>query len=146
MQHYEDLTVGDQETFGHREVTREEILTFARQYDPQWFHTDPDRAASESPYGSVIASGWHTAAMTMRLLVDNVLSEAATVGAKGVDDLRWPTPVRPGDTLSCHNEVIEKTPEHPRRGLVRARTETYNQDDELVFTMEGLVMYLRQEE
>jgi len=123
VQHYEDLTVGDQEAFGRREVTREEILTFARQYDPQWFHTDPDRAASESPYGSVIASGWHTAAMTMRLLVDNVLSKAATVGAKGVDDLRWPTPVRPGDTLSCHNEVIEtNTPSGGWCGRGRRRT------------------------
>lgn len=141
--YYEDVEVGDVETHGDYEVTREEILSFAEQYDPQWFHTDPDRAAEESPYGGVIASGWHTAAMTMRLLVEGTLGEAATVGAKGVDELRWPVPVRPGDTLRIENEVLEKVPERPERGLIRARTETYNDDDEAVFSMIGNVMYLR---
>ncbi|MEZ3144716.1 MaoC/PaaZ C-terminal domain-containing protein [Halobaculum sp. MBLA0143] len=155
MRHYENVTVGHTETFGSYEVSREEMLTFAEQYDPQWFHTDPERASAESPYGGVIASGWQTASLTMRLLVDNVLSEAATVGAKGVDRLRWPAPVRPGDTLACRYEVLEKEPEHPGRGLVRAETETYrvgdgeaadgDDDGELVFRMEGLVMYRRRE-
>jgi len=141
--YYEDVEVGAVETYGDYEVTREEVLSFAEQYDPQWFHTDPDRAAEESPYGGVIASGWHTAAMTMRLLVEGTLADAATVGAKGVDELRWLVPVRPGDTLSIENEVLEKVPERSERGLVRARTRTYNRDDEAVFSMIGNVMYLR---
>ncbi|WP_348609856.1 MaoC family dehydratase [Halobaculum rarum] len=141
--YYEDVEVGTVEAHGDYEVTREEVLSFAQQYDPQWFHTDPDRAAEESPYGGVIASGWHTAAMTMRLLVESQLADAATVGAKGVDELRWLVPVRPGDTLRIENEVLEKVPERPERGLVRARTRTYNQDDEAVFSMIGNVMYLR---
>ncbi|MFC7137015.1 MaoC family dehydratase [Halobaculum litoreum] len=143
---YEDVAVGDVSTHGSYEVAREEVLRFAERYDPQWFHVDPERAASESPYGGVIASGWHTAAMTMRLLVDGTLADAATVGAKGVDDLRWRVPVRPGDTLRIENEVVETVPERPDRGLVRARTETYNQDDEQVFHMVGNVMYLRRED
>ncbi|QZX99339.1 MaoC family dehydratase [Halobaculum rubrum] len=141
--YYEDVEVGAVETHGDYEVTREEVLSFAERYDPQWFHTDPDRAAEESPYGGVIASGWHTAAMTMRLLVEGTLADAATVGAKGVDELRWPVPVRPGDTLRIENEVLETVPERPERGLVRARTRTFNQDDERVFSMIGNVMYLR---
>ena len=141
--YYEDVEVGTVETHGDYEVTREEVLSFAEQYDPQWFHTDSERAAEESPYGGVIASGWHTAAMTMRLLVEGTLADAATVGAKGVDELRWPVPVRPGDTLSIENEVLETVPERPDRGLVRARTRTYNQEDEAVFSMIGNVMYLR---
>ncbi|MFC7095996.1 MaoC family dehydratase [Halobaculum marinum] len=144
-QFYEDVTVGNVETYGEYAVSREEVLRFAEQYDPQWFHVDPERAEHESPYGGVIASGWHTAAMTMRMLVDGHLAEAATVGAKGVDDLRWRVPVRPGDTLRIENEVLEKVPERPERGLIRARTRTFNQDDEEVFSMIGNVMYLRRD-
>lgn len=143
--YYEDLSVGDTQSFGRYEVTREEILSFAEQYDPQWFHTEPDRAAEQSPYGGVIASGWHTAAVTMRMLVDAVLSDAASVGAKGVDELRWPAPVRPGDLLTCENEIVAKEPEHPERGLVHAKTETFDQDGERVFSMIGLVMYRRRD-
>ncbi|SHH58468.1 MaoC family dehydratase [Halobaculum gomorrense] len=144
--YYEDVGVGDVETHGDYEVTREEVLSFAERYDPQWFHTDPDRAAEESPYGGVIASGWHTAAMTMRLLVECTLADAATVGAKGVDELRWLVPVRPRDTLRIENEVLEKEAERPDRGLIRARTRTFNGDDETVFSMIGNVMYLRRDD
>ncbi|MFC6785699.1 MaoC family dehydratase [Halobaculum halobium] len=143
--YYEDVEVGAVETHGSYEVTREEVLSFAERYDPQWFHTDPDRAAEQSPYGGLIASGWHTAAMTMRLLVESQLSDAATVGAKGVDELRWLVPVRPGDTLRIENEVLEKNADQPERGVVRARTRTYNQEDESVFSMIGNVMYLRRD-
>lgn len=141
---YEDVTVGETTEHGTYEVTREEVLRFAERYDPQWFHTDPERAAAESPYGGVIASGWHTAAMTMRLLVESVLSDAATVGAKGVDELRFSEPVRPGDELRIENEVLAKTPERPERGLIRARTRTFNAGGE-VFSMVGNVMYLRRD-
>ena len=141
---YEDVAVGETTAHAGYEVTREEVLEFAERYDPQWFHTDPERAAEESPYGGVIASGWHTAAMTMRLLVESVLSEAATVGAKGVDELRFRRPVRPGDTLRIETEIVEKAPERPDRGLVRARTRTFREaDGEEVFSMVGNVMYLR---
>jgi acyl dehydratase len=141
--YFEDLTVGETTSFGSYEVTREEMLSFATQYDPQWFHTDPERAAEQSPYGGLIASGWHTAAVTMRMLVDNYLSDAASVGAKGVDELRWPAPVRPGDTLTCENEVLSKEPERPDRGLARIQTETFTDAGERVFSMVGLVMFLR---
>ena len=143
---FEDVSVGDTDEYGSYEVTREEILRFAEQYDPQWFHVDPERSDEESPYGGLIASGWHTASMTMRLLVDGTFSDAASIGAKGVDELRWWQPVRPGDTLRIENEVLETTPERPERGLIRARTETYNQEDERVFSMVSNVMYLRRED
>jgi acyl dehydratase len=120
---FEDFTVGSVEEFGRYDVTEEEVLTFAEQYDPQWFHTDPDRAREESMYGGLIASGWHTTAMMMRMLVDEFLSETASLGAKGVDELRWRRPVRPGDTLSLRLEVLSKKAERPDRGLVESRIE-----------------------
>lgn len=143
---FEDLSEGDRTEYGTYEVTREEVLQFAGQYDPQWFHTDPERASAESPYGGLIASGWHTGSMTMRMLVDGVLADAASIGAKGVDKLRWWHPVRPGDTLRIECEVVETTPERPERGLVRMRTETFNDEDERVFSMIGNILYLRREE
>ena len=142
--YFEDLETGDEWTGGEYEVTEAEIIEFAEQYDPQWFHTNPERAAEESTYGGLIASGWHTAAMSMRLLVDCFLSEAATLGAKGVDELRWHKPVQPGDRLSIRATVEEKTVDSDRRGTIRLRVETTNQDDELVFSMVGLVMIARQ--
>ncbi len=143
--YFEDVAVGDTFEHGDYEVTREEILTFAEQYDPQWYHTDPERAAEESPYGGLIASGWHTASVTMRLLVDGVLDDAAVVGAKGVDELRWRVPVRPGDVLRIEVEVEEAIPERPERGVVRPRIETYNGDGDCVFSMVGNVMYRRRD-
>ncbi|MGM0590725.1 MAG: MaoC family dehydratase [Halobacteriota archaeon] len=142
---YEDLEVGHTETFGAYEVTESEILEFAERYDPQWFHTDPERAREESMYGDLIASGWHTASMTMRIVVDNHFSEAATLGAKGLDELRWHRPVTPGDVLSVRTEILEKTPERPERGLVRSRSETLNGDGEVVMSMVPLVMYARRD-
>ena len=142
--YYEDVTPGDTERFGSYEMTREEIQRFARQYDPQWFHTDPERAAESSPYGGLIASGWHTASATMRLLVDNVLQDAAAVGAKGLEELRWPAPVRPGDRLTVEYEVLDTQPDTPDRGEVRAQTRTYA-DEELVCVMTSRSMYLRRE-
>ena len=142
--YFEDLEPGDEWAGGEYEVTEAEIIEFAEQYDPQWFHTNSERAAEESTYGGLIASGWHTAAMSMRLLVDCFLSEAATLGAKGVDELRWHKPVQPGDRLSIRATVEEKTVDSDRRGTIRLRVETTNQDDELVFSMVGLVMIARQ--
>jgi acyl dehydratase len=144
--YFEDLAVGDKWTGSEYEVTEAEIMEFAEQYDPQWFHVDADRAAEESTYGGLIASGWHTTAMTMRLLVDNFLSDAATLGAKGVDELRWRRPVEPGDSLSVRIEVEDREVDSERRGTVRLRIETTNQDDETVCTMVGIVMFARREE
>ena len=142
--YFDDLDEGDEWAGGAYEVTETEIIDFADQYDPQWFHTNPERAAEQSMYGGLIASGWHTAAMSMRLLVECFLDEAATLGAKGVDELRWHKPVQPGDRLSIRATVEEKTVDSDRRGTIRLRVETTNQDDELVFSMVGLVMIARQ--
>ncbi|WP_313695328.1 MaoC family dehydratase [Halorarum halobium] len=139
---FEDVSEGDRSEYGSYEVTREEIIRFAEQYDPQWFHVDEERIERESPYGGLIASGWHTAAMTMRMLVEAEFRDAASVGAKGTDELRWWRPVRPGDTLRIETEIVETVPESPERGLVRVRVETYDGDDERVFSMIGNVMYL----
>ena len=138
--YFEDLETGDEWTGGEYEVTEAEIIEFADQYDPQWFHTNPERAAEQSMYGGLIASGWHTAAMSMRLLVDCFLSEAATLGAKGVDELRWHKPVQPSDRLSVRAAVEEKTVDSDRRGTIRLRVETSSADDEVVFSMVGIVM------
>lgn len=145
--YFEDLSPGDELKFGAYEVTEAEILEFAEQYDPQWFHTDPERAADESIYGSLIASGWHTGAMTMRMIVDEHFADAASFGALGVDELRWPNPTLPGETLSVHVEVLETRPSErqPDRGVVRTETTTVNQDGETKLSMEPIVLYARRE-
>lgn len=140
---YEDLAVGQVEEFGAYEVTEDELLDFAEQYDPQWFHVDKERAEAESMYGGLIASGWHTASMTMRLLVDGHFSEAVSLGAKGIREIRWRVPVRAGDTLSVRTEILEKEVETPSRGVVVAETETLNQADEVVMRLVSEVMYAR---
>jgi len=144
--YYEDLAVGDEWTGSEYDVTEAEIKEFAEQYDPQWFHVDGERAAEESPYGGLIASGFHTTSMTMRLMVDNFLSDAATMGAKGVDSLRWHRPVEPGNSLSIRIEVLDRTVDSDSRGTVRLRIETSNGDDEIVCTMVGIVMFARRDE
>ncbi len=138
--YFEDLSVGDEWTGGEYEVTEAEIIDFAEQYDPQWFHTDPERAAEESMYGGLIAAGFHTAAISTRLLVDSFLSETVTLGAKGIDKLRWHAPVRPGDRLSMRAEIIACTAETDRRGVADVRIETETADGEVVFSMIALVM------
>ena len=143
MQYFEDLEIGDVAAFGEYNVTEAEIVAFAEQYDPQPFHTDPDRAHEESIYGGLIASGWHTTAMTMRLLVDGFLDDIAAHGAKGIDHLRFPRPVTPGDVLSVRTEVLEKTIETDTRGLVRVQVETLDDRGETVCSMIGLLMVER---
>lgn len=142
--YFEDMTVGDVEEFGSYEVTEAEIREFAEQYDPQAFHVDP-AAAEASMYGGLIASGWHTCSMTMRMLVDHHFADSTALGAKGVEEIRWRRPVRPGDTLSVRNEVLSTAVELPERGVVRSRTETLA-DDEVVMTMVSEVMYARRED
>jgi len=143
--YFDDLTEGDTRSFGSYAVTEDEILEFAGQYDPQWFHTDVERAESESIYGGLIASGWHTAAMTMRMIVDHHLEDAMALGALGVDNLRWPNPVFPGETLSVETEVVETRESESRddRGVVKTRSWTVNQDGETKMEMTSIVLYAR---
>ena len=146
--YFDDLTEGDTRSFGSYAVTEDEILEFAGQYDPQWFHTDVERAESESIYGGLIASGWHTAAMTMRMIVDHHLEDAMALGALGVDNLRWPNPVFPGETLSVETEVVETRESESRddRGVVKTRSWTVNQDGETKMEMTSIVLYARRPE
>ncbi|PCR90959.1 MaoC family dehydratase [Natrinema ejinorense] len=135
MQYYEDIEVGDTQEFGEYHVTKEEIIEFAEQYDPQPFHVD-EEAAGDSAFGELVASGWHTAAMCMRLLVDGPLDDRASMGAGGVDELRWKQPVRPGDTLSIRTEIIDKqvSESDPNRGYVDSRLEGITQDGDVVIS------------
>jgi acyl dehydratase len=139
-EYYEDISVGDIHEFGSYTVEEENIIEFAEQYDPQPFHVD-ENAAEESMFGGLIASGWHTTAMTMRMLVDNVFQHSSAAGAIGVDELRWKQPVRPSDTLSVRIEVLEKEPWNDELGLVHNGTTVYNQDDTEVMSMIGLTLY-----
>lgn len=137
---YEAVTPGETVTLGSHEMTRSEIVSFAEQYDPQQFHLNDD---PEGPFGGLIASGWHTAAVTMRLAVDGYLREAATVGSPGLDGLRWREPVRPGDRLTATLTLGEREPFDESRGLVHQEIETRNQHDETVLWMDALTLYPR---
>lgn len=144
MRYYEDIEIGDTEEFGEYHVTKDEILAFAEQYDPQPFHTD-EAAAEDSAFGQLVASGWHTASICMRLLVDGPMQDRAGMGARGVDELRWHQPVTPGDTLSVRTEVLEKrvSESDPTRGYVDTKLEGINQNGEVVISWIGLEMVAR---
>jgi acyl dehydratase len=133
VRYLEDLAVGQVFGSGSLTVTAEEITAFAAQYDPQPFHLD-DAAARQTMFGGLAASGWHTAALTMRLLVGGEFRPAGGIIGGGMDELRWPRPLRPGDTLRLETEVMEVRPSRsrPQQGLVKARTTTFNQHDEPV--------------
>lgn len=133
----EDFAEGEVVEFGRAEVTAEEIVAFATKYDPQAFHLDP-AAGAATPYGGLIASGWHTAGLTMRMMVDHIVSRHG-LGSPGVDELRWHRPVRPGDVLTCRATVLEVRPSRskPDRGIVRQRIETLNQAGEVVLSWIG---------
>jgi len=144
MRYYEDIEIGDIEEFGEYHVTKAELLEFAEQYDPQPFHTD-EAAAEDSAFGQLVASGWHTASMCMRLLVDGPIQDRAAMGARGVDELRWHQPVTPGDTLSVRTEVLDKrvSESDPTRGYVNTKLEGLNQDGDVVISWVGLEMVER---
>lgn len=137
MRYFEDIEIGSKSSFGHYEVTREEVLAFAKKYDPQPFHLDDDAAAS-THFGRLSASGWHTTAMTMAMTVANMgnSDDHASLGGIGVDELRWLKPVHPGDTLRCETEITEKTPSRsrPEMGSFRSRMTVFNQNDVAVLT------------
>jgi len=137
MLYFEDITVGSTKTFGHYEVTREEVMQFAEAYDPQPFHLD-DEAAAGTHFGRLSASGWHTCAMTMRMMVEDMkINQQAGLGSPGVDQLRWVKPVYPGDTLSCRSEILEKrrSQSRPEMGIFKSKSQTFNQNGELVLEM-----------
>jgi acyl dehydratase len=144
MMFWEDFEVGQRFEMGRYTFSEAEILDFGRRYDPQPFHTDRE-AAKHTPYGGVIASGFHTCSVAMRVMVDSYLGRAASLGAPGLESLRWPKPVRPGDTLVFSREVLERRPSasRPGVGLVRHRWEAVNQRGELALSMEGWGMFGR---
>jgi acyl dehydratase len=136
VRYFEDFQPGEVVALGSYEVTREEIIEFARRYDPQPFHVDDDLADS-GPFAGLAASGWHTAAMFMRLFVDGILRESASMGSPGVEALRWWVPVRPGDILTGRVRVVEAYPSERRadRGTVITESEALNQEGDVVMTM-----------
>jgi acyl dehydratase len=129
----EDFAVGQTFGSGRLRVDRERIKTFAAEFDPQPFHLD-EEAAAGSIFQGLAASGWHTAAMTMRLLVEGELKPAGGIVGAGFDDFRWPRPVRPGDELRVEAEILEVRPSksRPTQGMIKVRTTTLNQDGEAV--------------
>jgi acyl dehydratase len=142
--HFEDLRVGDSLRFGRYEVTTEEVLEFARQFDPQPFHLD-ETAARGSIYGGLIASGWHTGAMFIRMVCDHMVPRVATAGALGFDDLRWIAPVRPGDVLAVESVIRDTiaSRSRPDRGTVKIESRVLDQRGEAVMSLVSLVIYLR---
>jgi len=146
QRYFEDYTAGHVYELGTVTVSEAEIIDFARQFDPQYFHIDPEKAKS-SRFGGIIASGWHTIGVTMRLYVDHFLSHVASLASPGIDEIRWPNPVRPGDILKVRVSVLEARPSgsKPDRGVVRARIEAINQRDEQVLSMIGISILGRRE-
>jgi acyl dehydratase len=145
MIYFEDLEVGAATDFGEYSVTREEVLEFARKYDPQPFHLSDDEAA-KTHFGRLAASGWHTAAMTMAVIARHVVANRqAGLGSPGIDELRWKKPVYPGDTLHVRGEILEKTPSRsrPDMGSFRTLTTVANQDGETVMTFVSIVLIRR---
>ena len=145
MKYFDDIHVGDVTVFGDYDVTREEILEFARKYDPQPFHLS-DEEAAKTHFGRLAASGWHTAAMTMAVIARHVVEhKQAGLGSPGIDELRWKKPVYPGDTLHVRGRILEKTPSRsrPEMGSFRTGTNVTNQDDQLVMTFTSIVLVRR---
>lgn len=139
--YFEDYRPGLVCVYGSEYVQEKEVIEFARRFDPQFIHTDPATAA-EGPFGGLIASGWHTASLMMRIFASSYLNEHASLGGAGVDKLRWLSPVRPGDTLSAKFTVVEarKSRSKPDRGLVHIDIELSRGDGEVVMTMRSISM------
>lgn len=142
--YFEDFHPGDAMMLGSHTITEAEIIAFAREYDPQVFHTDPE-AARRSAFGGLIASGWQSCGIFMRLLVDGLLKDSSALASPGVDEIRWLKPVRPGDVLQGRLTVLDATPSRskPDRGLVKHACELSNQRGEVVMTMRTLALFGR---
>ncbi|WP_421722252.1 MaoC family dehydratase [Alloalcanivorax xenomutans] len=142
--YFEDYQAGTTYDLGSIEVEEEEVLSFARRFDPQKMHTDPEAAAA-GPFQGLIASGWHTLSLMMRLMVDNYVSTVAGLASPGVDEVRWHKPVRPGDRLSMRATVLEARPSRskPDRGLIYSLMEGVNQHGEVVASFKGMGLILK---
>lgn len=142
--YFEDFTPGDVIELGSRSVSRDEIVAFAREFDPQPFHLD-EEAAQQSVYGGLLASGWHTGSISMRLLADGLVNHTVSMGSPGLDEMRWVKPVRPGDTLSGRYTVLECVPSRSKadRGVVRSLLELRNQHGDVVMTIRGMGIFGR---
>lgn len=144
--YWEDFAPGWQYESPARRISAREIKAFALEHDPQFYHTD-EEAAESSPFGGLIASGWQTCNIAMRLMCDGYLLESSCIGSPGLDELRWLKPVRPGDALRLHSTVLEQTPsrKEPTRGTVKFRWDVLNQNDEVVCSMTGRQHYRRRD-
>jgi acyl dehydratase len=144
FRYFEDFPLGEKVELGSHTVTEAEILAFAREWDPQRIHVDADFAA-RGAFGGIIASGWHTGGIFMRLFVDAVLRESSAIASPGVDELRWLQPVKPGDALRAEATVIEaiSSRSRPDRGFVKHDCKVYNQRDELVMRLHALAFFAR---
>ena len=142
--YWEDFPVGRIFEYGSRTLSESEMIAFAREWDPQRFHVDP-LAAKETPFGGLIASGWHTGCVMMRFMCDAYLNESSCIGSPGIDEWRFAAPVRPGDTLRYRGTVLESrvSASKPDRGIVKFRWELLNQRDEVVVSIIGTQFYLR---
>jgi acyl dehydratase len=139
QRYFEDYVAGSVHEFGSVTVEQDDVIAFARRFDPQVFHVDPE-AAQGTIYGGLIASGWHTAGLMMRLFVDHYLSKVASLGSPGGDELRWNKPVRPGDELTIRVTVQEtkRSRSKPDRGIVHSFIEVMNQNREVVMSMKAV--------
>jgi acyl dehydratase len=146
VRYWEDFHVGDVTEIGPVDVGADEIVEFAQRYDPQPFHVDPD-AAARTPFGGLVASGWHTTALFMGMFVREILLDSASLGSPGVDELRWRAPVRPGDTLTGRVTVTDVQPSstNPGRGTVFTSSEVLNQDGTVVMTLKARGFFARRE-
>lgn len=142
--YFEDFFAGQEIPLGTRSVSEQEIIAFASQFDPQPFHVDHDAAAA-SHFGGVIASGWHTCSMMMRMVVDGLMAASSSMGSPGVDKVRWILPVRAGDTLTVTylTTAVKASASRPDRGVVWSTWQALNQDGKLVCTIEGMGMFGR---
>ena len=144
--YFEDYLVGSVHEFGSIAVKQDEVIALAKRFDPQVFHTDPE-SAKKTIFNGLIASGWHTAGLMMRLFADHFLSKVASLGSPGVDELRWNKPVRPGDELSVHVTVLEarRSRSKPDRGIVHSLIEVMNQNRDVVMSMKAVnIFFCRQ--
>ena len=144
MRYWEDIKAGDVVELGSHTMDKERMVAFAREFDPQPFHID-EKAAEASIYGGLIASGWQTGCVAMRLMCDGYLTESSCVGSPGIEEIKFLQPVRPGDSLRLRAQVLEARPSanRPDRGIVRWRWEVLNQRAEVVLSMLGTQIFLR---
>jgi acyl dehydratase len=144
VRYFEDFSIGEVTEVGSVTVSEAEIVEFASRFDPQPFHVDPD-AAKASPFGGLIASGWHTTALFMGMFVRAILLDAASLGSPGVEEIRWTAPVRPGDTLSARSTITDARPSSrdPGRGTIFTTNEVFNQDGTLVMMLRARGFFAR---